>query len=159
MVRKWSTKVLLIIGVAAVSVVAQKVGEQWQAKRPNTQIFANEIRETFESAIATVGPNDVLTVTAVSRNHVKVRTPGGDEGFVAKGDVSKAARSGGGGGGGASKAFAFEAMEVQGYLDNPTPVYIIDMDDPNADPITLDRSFRDALKENVDKETMSRLSR
>jgi len=50
----------------------------------------------------------------------------------------------------------FDNAEVIGYLDNPTPVYIIDSDDPNADPINLDRSFKDALRENVDKETVER---
>ena len=57
---------------------------------------------------------------------------------------------------GKSKTFVFDNAEVIGYLDNPTPVYIIDIDDPNADPINLDRSFKDALRENVDKETVER---
>jgi len=55
-----------------------------------------------------------------------------------------------------SRSFVFEQSEVIGYLDQPTPTYIIDMDDPNADPIALDRSFRDALKENVDKDMIVR---
>jgi len=83
-----------------------------------------------------------------------VRTSSGDEGYVPKNELTKiSAKSS------ASKSMAFEAAEVMGYLDNPTPVYIVDIDDPNADPITLDRSFKDALKENVDKETMERLAR
>jgi hypothetical protein len=53
----------------------------------------------------------------------------------------------------------FEGADVIGYLDNPTPVFIMDIDDPNADPITLDRSFKDALKVNVDRETMERVAR
>jgi tetratricopeptide (TPR) repeat protein len=47
----------------------------------------------------------------------------------------------------AQKSMAFEAAEVMGYLDCPTPTYIIDIDDPNADPITLDRSFKDHIKQ------------
>jgi hypothetical protein len=74
------------------------------------------------------------------------------------------ARSGGASGSGGSAAnrsrsFAFESAEVIGYLDSPTPVYIIDMDDPSSDQLSLDRSFKSALKENADKETMERLSR
>jgi hypothetical protein len=57
---------------------------------------------------------------------------------------------------GKSKTFVFDDAEVIGYLDNPTPVYIIDADNPNADPIKLDRSFADALRENVDRETIER---
>ncbi len=44
--------------------------------------------------------------------------------------------------GNAQKSMAFEAAEVMGYLDNPTPIYIVDIDDPNADPITIDPDFR-----------------
>jgi tetratricopeptide (TPR) repeat protein len=45
-----------------------------------------------------------------------------------------------------SRAFAFESAEVIGYLDNPTPVFIMDMNDPDADLITLDRSFSDNIR-------------
>jgi hypothetical protein len=142
----------LVIGLTAASVFAQKVNDAVSPKKANTGVYANEIREAYEQPIATIGPSDVLTVTEVKRNHFKVRSGAGVEGFVQKSDVNKAQQR-------KDRSFAFEAAEVIGYLDNPTPVYIIDMDDPNADPITLDRSFKEALKENVDKETMERLTR
>jgi hypothetical protein len=151
---KW-TKLALILSLAVGSAFAQKVGDAVQPKKANTQIYANEVREAYEQNIATVGQGEVLTVTEVKRNHFKVRTGSGVEGYVQKNEVSKASGSAAA----RNRAFAFEAAEVIGYLDNPTPVYIIDMDDPNADPITLDRSFKDALKENVDRETMERLAR
>jgi tetratricopeptide (TPR) repeat protein len=51
------------------------------------------------------------------------------------GDSSKSSSS--------SKSMAFQSSEVMGYLDNPTPVYIVDMDDidfPSADAITINRN-------------------
>ena len=36
------------------------------------------------------------------------------------------------------RAFAFEASEIIGYLDSPTPVFIMDMNDPNEDFVGLD---------------------
>jgi hypothetical protein len=155
----WSKLAVLIVAVAAVSVFAQRGNQQMQPKRANTGIYANETREAFEQPVATVGPNDILTVVETSRRHYLVRTATGVEGFVESGAVSAARAASGGGRSGASQSLAFEAAEVIGYLDNPTPVFIIDMDDPNADPITLDRSFREALKENVDRETVERISR
>jgi hypothetical protein len=147
------TLVALLLTFAATPVLAQRVNDQMVARRPNTQIFANEVREAFESAIMTIGTDDVVTITDVRSRHFRIRTANGTEGFVAKNDLNRASQAQ------RSRAFAFEAADVVGYLDNPTPVYIIDMDDPNADPITLDRSFREALKENVDRETMERLAR
>jgi hypothetical protein len=82
-----------------------------------------------------------------TRYNYKVRTPDGTVGWVEKQLVVAT---------GKSKTFIFEGADVFGYLDNPTPVYIIDADDPNANPISLDRSFSDALRENVDRETVER---
>ncbi len=145
---KWS----LILAFAAVTVFAQK-DKVVQPTKNDVGIYQNEIREAYERPIFSVGPSDYLTIIETKKNHLKVRASSGQEGWIEKDLVTKVKNDA------KSRSFVFESAEVVGYLDNPTPVYIIDMDDPNADPITLDRSFKDALKENVDKETMERLAR
>ena len=116
------------------------------AKKEDTGLFANEVRKLNEQPIAKAGPNDRLRVVKEGRNAYQVDM-NGTTGWVQKQDVVAT---------GKSKTFVFDNAEVVGYLDNPTPVYIIDADDPNANPITLDRSFKDALRENVDRETVER---
>jgi len=145
---------VLVVGLTAVSVFAQKAGDAMQAKVGNTKIYEKEVREAYESPLVSVGANDVLTIMEVKKNHFKVRTDSGIEGFVQKGDVVKAAKSSN-----VSKSYTYEGAQVDAYLTNPTPVYIIDTDDPNDAPITLDRSFKESLKQNVDKETMERSTR
>jgi hypothetical protein len=58
-----------------------------------------------------------------------------------------------------NKLLKFDSTDVYGYLDNPAPIYIPGGDDPAAEPIRLDRSFKDALCANLDKETIDRQSK
>jgi len=109
-------------------------------------VYKNEIRELYEKPLFTVGTSDRLSIVGTKGNFYKVKVKG-RTGWVEKSNVQSVGRS---------RTFVFDNAEVVGYLDNPTPVYIMDTDDPNADPINLDRSFKDALRENVDKETVER---
>jgi hypothetical protein len=127
-------------------VFAQRDPKYVQPKNDNTGIYQNETRAVNEQAVAKVNVNDRLKVVNSSRNHFKVTTDDGTTGWVEKRLVASAA----------GKSFMFDDAEVIGYLDNPTPVYIIDADSKDATPIRLDRSFAEALRENVDRETVER---
>jgi len=141
---RWK-KLILIFTVAAASLVfAEKIVVP---KQDGVGIYKNEVRGVYEEPILKVGTNDRLEVLKKKGRSYEVRTPDGQTGWVEERLVASA---------GKSRTFVFDNADVIGYLDNPTPVYIIDTDDPNADPINLDRSFKDALRENVDKETVER---
>jgi hypothetical protein len=116
--------------------------------KPNVGLYKNQTRAAYEESIVNLGVEDRLQVLQTTRNHYKVKTGSGQVGWVEKRLV--AASSG--------KKFLFDDAEVIGYLDNPTPVYIIDADSKDATPIKLDRSFAEALRQNVDRETVERQS-
>jgi len=139
-------KMFLILSIAASSLVfaAEKIVVP---KQDDVGVYKNKVREVYEEPILKVGTSDRLEVVSKSGRAYQVRTPDGQTGWVEDRLVQSA---------GKSKTFVFDNADVIGYLDNPTPVYIIDTDDPNADPINLNRSFKDALRENVDKETVER---
>jgi hypothetical protein len=140
--------VLIVLTMAVGIAFAQKNAEKYVTPTANdVGVFKNEIRELYEKPLFTVGTNDRLLILSTARNHYKIQKADGETGWVEKRMVVTT---------GKSKTFVFDDAEVIGYLDNPTPVYIIDADNPNADPIKLDRSFADALRENVDRETVER---
>ncbi len=139
---KWS---VLLVSTMVFFASAQKVA---QPSKDGVGIYKNDTRQLYEEPIMTVGTSDRLQILDSKKDMHKVKTADGTIGWVEKKAVGVLS--------GKSKTFVFDNAEVVGYLDNPTPVYIIDTDDPNADPISLDRSFKDALRENIDKETVER---
>jgi len=139
------TILLVILMFTASSIFAEKV-KFVQPKKNNVGIYRNETRGVNESALAMLKIEDRLKVLNEKRNHYQVKMADGTVGWVEKRLVAETS----------GKSFMFDDAEVIGYLDNPTPVYIIDADSKDATPIKLDRSFAEALRENVDKETVHR---
>jgi len=117
-----------------------------QPNKNNVGLYRNETRSVNETAVLEVGLNDRLKILKNGRDHYQVQTDDGKVGWVEKRLCASAS----------GKSFLFDDAEVIGYLDNPTPVYIIDADSKDATPIKLDRSFAEALRENVDRETVER---
>lgn len=115
-------------------------------KKDKLPVYKNEVRQMNEKAIETVSITDQLKVIEATRNHYKVKTDKGNTGWIEKKFAKKTQAT----------VETFEDVEVQGYLDNPTPLYITDMDQEESAPVDIDRSFKDALKRNADKETISR---
>jgi hypothetical protein len=143
--------VIFVVFASGLIFAEQKSNEKFVTATSNdVGVFKNEIRELYEKPLFTVTSNDRLLLLSSGRQHYKIKKGDGEVGWIEKRMVVTT---------GKSKTFIFDNAEVVGYLDNPTPVYIIDADNPNADPIKLDRSFADALRENVDRETVERQTR
>jgi len=135
--------IALLVAFSITALFAEKIVTP---NKDGVGVYKNEIRELYEKPLFTVGTSDRLSILDSKGNFHKIKSTG-QVGWVEKSNVQATGRS---------RTFVFDNAEVVGYLDNPTPVYIMDTDDPNADPINLDRSFKDALRENVDKETVER---
>jgi len=56
----------------------------------------------------------------------------------------------------ADTSYTFDNVTIQGYLDNPTPIYIMDADGGENLIIDLDRDFNKSLQRNTDKEFIIR---
>jgi hypothetical protein len=144
------TSVMFVLLMAATALWAGEEAKKYvQAKQNDVGVYKNQIREVYEQPLFKVSTDDRLLIKESKGDHYKVQNADGQVGWVEKRLVVAI---------GKSKTFVFDNAEVLGYLDAPTPVYILDSDDPNAERIYLDRSFKDALRDNVDKETVERQS-
>lgn len=56
-----------------------------------------------------------------------------------------------------SKKYLFDSVSVHGYLDEPTAIFILDADENGKTYHFLNKSFLEALKYKVDKETIKLL--
>ena len=145
--KKLAVLITAVIVTAAGSAFAAKYV---QPSQDGVGLYKNEVRAVNEQAVANVGTKDRLTVLKEGKSSYQVKTSDGSAtGWVEKRLCASAS----------GKSFAFDDAEVIGYLDNPTPIYIIDADNKDATPIKLDRSFADAVKSNVDRETVERTAR
>lgn len=144
------TQILIFVLAMSTALWAQKGKRFVQPKEANVGVYKNQTRQMYEEPVFKVGPEDRLTIIDTKGDSYKVENALGQNGWIEKRLVVSI---------GKSKTFVFDNAEVIGYLDNPTPVYILDSDDPNAERIYLDRSFKDALRDNTDKETVERQSK
>jgi hypothetical protein len=141
-------KTQVIAGLAIVMFASFSWAQKWvQPTQDGVGIYKNEVRQVYEQPVTTVGSSVRLEVLQAKKESYKVRFDN-QEGWVEKRLVAAVAKG--------AKSYTFDDAEVIGYLDNPTPVYILDANDQERDPIQLHRSFADALRENVDKETIER---
>lgn len=127
-------------------VFAQRNPKFVQPTKNKVGLYKNEKRSVNENAIKILSLEERLRVLKSKRDHYQVRLDDGTVGWVEKRLVAEAS----------GKSFMFDDAEVIGYLDNPTPVYIIDADSKDATNIKLDRSFAEALRVNIDRETVQR---
>lgn len=139
---------LLLVLMMSLSVLAQplKASLICSPKKDNVKIWMSNERSINEGPLFIVNSDDRLCVTEEAKDWYKIWI-NNKVGWVLKSEVVVLQRS---------KKFEFENAEIMGYLDNPTPVYIIDADAKEGTPINLDRSFQESLRENTDKETMER---
>ncbi len=138
----------MIVAVSVLAAVASVLADITYVVATGNKagIYEREIRKVYDTPLFTVGTVDRLLVLETGKNCYKIKRSSGETGWIEKRLVKKIPWRG----------FVFEGMEVMGYPENPTPVVIIGKDDSPEEMIVLNRSFRDALKENIDRETVYR---
>ncbi len=114
----------------------------------NVPAFLNNPKISAEEPVFTVSENDWLLVMDAKGEMLKVSDLKGNIGWIDKASVKQSR---------VAKSMSFEDATIFAYLDNPTPVYILDATNPFDKSIVFDRSFSKEIAENVDFETIERI--
>jgi hypothetical protein len=113
-----------------------------------TSVFVHNPRIVGEPPVFTAGSEDRLLILEKKDDKYKVTNRNHLVGWV---DVSLVTLMK------SSETLSFSGSEVNAYLDNPSPVYIIDADNVVGKTILINRSFAGELRENIDRMTMERM--
>jgi len=137
-------KVFLILLVFAVAgAFAQKTTNKVKSKRGDIEL--REASGGGGKVVCVASFNDEMTILRTQDSYTLVRGSCG-QGWVSNGDVEKVLQGPG------DKGMNIEAVDVVGWMDNPSAVFVLDQDAASFDGISLDRNFNDYLKNTVDRE-------
>jgi hypothetical protein len=117
--------------------------------KDKSPVYLNYTRALFEEPIFNADRNEIFQVIAEKGEKYNVIDEKGRSGWIEKGFCVKTQ---------AGKRFEFESADVNGYIDVPGFAIIIDKGKIDEIPLRLERSFRDELRENIDKEKIKRVT-
>lgn len=130
--------IVLAVAFAAISVSAKNV----TSKRGSVNITKSE---GGGGDVCTVPFGEEMDVIKEQTSHVMVAAACG-KGWVAKGKINYVAQAAG------DKSMGFDDVDIVGWLDNPSAVFVLDNNTEDVDGIELDRNFNEYLTHTVDRE-------
>jgi len=135
-------KILVILLVFAVAFAfAQKATNKVKSKRGDIDLKDSD---GGGKVVCTASFNDELTIVKESSNYTLVKGP--CQGWVSKSEVERVLQGPG------DKGMKIEAVDVVGWMDNPSAVFVLDQDAGSFEGINIDRNFNEYLKNTVDRE-------
>lgn len=99
------------------------------------------------AVVCTAGFNDELTIVKDGETEVLVKGSCG-QGWVPKSKIEYVAQLAG------DKSMKLEGVDVVGWLDNPSAVFVLENDDLDFDGVNIDRDFKEYLQHTMDREQM-----
>lgn len=99
------------------------------------------------AVVCTAGFNEELTIVKDGDTEVLVKGSCG-QGWVPKSKIEYVAQAAG------DKSMQMEGVDVVGWLDNPSAVFVLENDDLDFDGVNIDRDFKEYLQHTMDREQM-----
>jgi len=143
-------KHIALLPIAAILLPVFAAAPELETNEEVAKVYERKLPKSDEKPIYTANIGEILILLERADGLVKVRTQSGLVGWV-KGTQVKPKQSK------TDTAMVMDEAKVIGFLENPQAVYILDMTDPDVKPIKLDRSFKEFMIFNIDKETFQRI--
>jgi hypothetical protein len=135
-------KIVLILLVLVVAAFAQGKNNKVKSKRGDINLTN---AAGGSQVVCTASFSDEMTVLNQKESHTLVRASCG-QGWVENGAVERVVQGPG------DKGMNLEAVDVVGWMDNPSAVFVLDQDAGSFDGINIERNFKDFLVNTVDRE-------
>lgn len=144
------TIAFLFLAFASVALAGSKTETSTviRIKSGGATIFKSEASDEGDK-IADLGAGEEVTLLKQSKSRSLIKTGGSIKGWVDNGTLEKVKVSSGG-------THNLKDVEVVGWLDNPSAVYILDNSNPDLNALPLDRNFANEIVEKKDREEVER---
>ena len=139
-------RVLLLLSILATATFA---ADQLISSGGDVPLYANSKRAVNEKAAYTASSTETFVEVSRSGGMVKVRTKDGQELWAETRAVKKFDQAKG-------ASMDLGSGKIDGYLDNPQAVYILQEDANAMAGLQLERSFVEAIQGNMDREATER---
>lgn len=141
---------LFVLALTSLSFAASKTSstEVTRVKGSGAAVYKTELADAGEKTMDLSGGEEIkLLKEGKSRSLIK--TSGNVKGWVDNSSIERVKVSGG-------SAHSLKDVEVVGWLDNPSAVYILDNTNPDLNALPIDRSFASEIVEKKDREEVER---
>jgi hypothetical protein len=139
----------LLLGFALSLSFAKSRTESVQVTRIKSGGAAIYKSESDDNKTNDLQAGNEVTLLKASKARSLVKTSGGIRGWVDNGSLEKVSISSGG-------THNLKDVEVVGWLDNPSAVYILDNANPDVNALPINRSFATEIVEKKDREEVER---
>jgi hypothetical protein len=134
---------LVLLAFAVAFSFAQKATNKVKSKRGDLNLTESD--NSSSKVVCTAGFNDEMTVVKQGGNFTLVKASCG-QGWVANSDVERVIAGPG------DKGMNIDAVDVVGWMDNPSAVFVLEQDAGSFEGININRDFKDYLRNTVDRE-------
>ena len=138
------TKKILFCLLAVMVVAAMAAPKTVKSKRGDIDLTKTK---GGSDVVCTAAFTDELRIVKDDGDAVRRKGACG-EGGVGKSAVEYVAKAEG------DKSLSLEGVDVVGWLDNPSAVFVLDADAAEFDGVNIDRDFKEYLQHTMDRETM-----